>query len=310
MFRILTLIAAVFMFAPLSAESKDFPSKPIQIVVPFGPGGQGDVFTRMVLKAIETAKISPVPFVVLNKPGAGGSIGSRFVKNAKPDGHTLLALHQTLITSQIMGITDYGTEAFEPVAETHNTCIVWASSKKSKFDTFAKVVAASKANPNSVKVGTAVGTLSHLSGLIMANAANIKVNHVNVGGGKNRVRGLMGGHIDLAELVAAPIARPKSPLQGLVYMGEKRHPKMPNVPTSKELGHDAIACVNNWWFAPKGTPKDVIKTLASFMKRAVEETDLKQTISKRGQEAEFFTGPKLAARIAASKRSLAASKPK
>lgn len=309
MFRMKAILIAAAAALPFSAQAADFPTKPIKIVVPFPPGGQGDVFTRMVLQAIDANKLSPVPFVVINKPGAGASIGSRFVKDAKPDGYTLLALHQTLITSQIMGVTDYGIDAFKPVAETHNTCILWASSKKGNYASFADVVGASKAKPNSVKVGTSVGTISHFSGLMMAGAAGIKVNHVNVGGGKNRVRGLLGGHIDLAELVVAPVIRKNSGLQAVVYMGPKRHPKIPNVPTAQELGHDAIACLNNWWLAPKGTPDAVVAALAGILKKVVEETDLKKSVAARGQQAEFFTGAALQARIDDSVKRLSALKP-
>lgn len=310
MLRATTLIAAAIAVIPMSTQAAEFPTKPIKIVVPFAPGGQGDVFTRMVLQAIEKNKISPVPFVVLNKPGAGGSIGSRFVKDAKPDGYTLLALHQSLITSQIMGVTDYGVDAYQPVAETHNTCISWAASTKSQYDTLAKVIAASKAKPKSVKVGTSVGTISHFSGLMMAKAAGIQVNHINVGGGKNRVRGLLGGHIDMAEMAVAPVLRPNSGLRALVYMGKARHPKLPDVPTAKDLGYDAVACLNNWWFAPKGTSAPVVATLAGILKKAVNETDLKQSVAKRGQVAEFYTGVEMEARIADSVKRLSGLKPK
>jgi tripartite-type tricarboxylate transporter receptor subunit TctC len=99
-------------------------------------------------------------------------------------------------------------------------------------------------------------------------------------------------------------------MKGLVYLASKRHPKLPNVPTAKELGYDVESCVNYWWLTTKGTPADRVATLAAAFKKATELPELRKTLTKRGVNVEFYTGAALMARMKANEKSLTAIAPK
>ena len=99
-------------------DGGSYPAKPIKLVVPFGPGGGSDTFGRIIKLGIDEAGLLPQPFVIINRPGGSATIGSRYVRDAKPDGYTLLLLHDAIITAKYSGKVKYGPEAFEPVAST------------------------------------------------------------------------------------------------------------------------------------------------------------------------------------------------
>ena len=123
MLRILTIITACLLAQTSNGlvranEQDDYPNRPIKIVVPFAPGGSSDTLARIIKRAVEENKLLPQPLVIINRGGAGGTIGSRSVKNAAPDGYTMLLLHDAILTAKFAGNAPYGAEAFRPVAAT------------------------------------------------------------------------------------------------------------------------------------------------------------------------------------------------
>lgn len=118
-----------------SEDSMDavYPQRPIKVIVPFSAGGGSDTFARIIQRAIEDQELLPEPLVIVNVPGAGGTIGSRRVKDARPDGYTLLLLHDGIMTAQHSGQAAYGPEAFEPVAGTGDVGLVIAVTDDSPY---------------------------------------------------------------------------------------------------------------------------------------------------------------------------------
>ncbi|NQV95388.1 MAG: tripartite tricarboxylate transporter substrate binding protein [Sphingomonadales bacterium] len=299
----LKLAIAAAMAIPLAtgaAAQADYPEKPVQIVVPFGPGGAGDIFARVFVNAINENNLFGQPMVVVNEPGGGTTVGSGEVKDAAPDGYTILQLHQTLITSKLMGTSDYGPEAFDPIAETHHVCMTYASKEGSGLDTLDDVRAMSAANPGSVKEASLLGSLVHFSSAMLNDAADLGVKSVNVGGGGKRNASVLGGHTQTMVTMPFVVAKPDSGFHGLAFLGAERHPALPDVPTAIELGYDVEACVNYWWFAPKGTPADRVAALADAFAKAAELESVVAAMTDRGVEIEVLTGAKLQARIDAN----------
>ena len=109
-----------------SEEQSSYPSRPVKVVVPFAAGGGSDVLARILLSGVERSAVSREPLVVLNVGGAGGTIGSRRVKNAEPDGYEILALHDGVFTARQFGKVGYGYEAFTPIAATGRDGVVVA----------------------------------------------------------------------------------------------------------------------------------------------------------------------------------------
>ncbi len=128
-FRIPILFAVFLIVVSGCAQSSTsepvtYPQRPIKLIVPFAAGGGSDTFARILQKAIEEHQLLSQPLVIINVPGAGGTVGSRRVKNARPDGYTLLLLHEGIMTSQAAGLTNFGPEAFQPICGTGSTGMV------------------------------------------------------------------------------------------------------------------------------------------------------------------------------------------
>ena len=135
------------LFMPLllvGIARAEYPERPIQIVVPFGPGGGTDTYARALKQVIEENDLLPQPLVIVNVPGAGATIGSRRVKNAEPDGYTLLLLHEAIVTAKYSGQADYGPEAFEPIAGTGQQGMVIAVREDSPHRSLQDLLDAAK----------------------------------------------------------------------------------------------------------------------------------------------------------------------
>ena len=117
----------------LSTEEARYPARPVKVVVPFAAGGGSDVLVRILVSGVERSAVAGQPLVVLNVGGAGGTIGSRRVKNAKPDGYEILALHDGIFTAKQFGKVDYGYESFVPIAATGRDGVVVAVRDDSRF---------------------------------------------------------------------------------------------------------------------------------------------------------------------------------
>ncbi len=298
-----TLALAVTSHA---VAQESYPSQPIQLVVPWKPGGPGDTYGRMIANAINDNKLLPQPVAVINVPGGGTTIGSRDVRDADADGYRVLFQHQTLITSELMGTADYGIEAFEPIAETNNFCLVYGTAADSGIESMAGLKEQADANPGSIKDATLLGSLSHFSSEMLNSAAGIDMGYVNIGGGSARTTSLLGGHTQVAIMPPSAVTRSDGRLRALVFMGAERHPDLPDVPTAVELGYDVVSCLNYMWFAPKGTPKERVDVLTDALRKAMELPELREAMIKRGVVPEFHTGEALLTRISDSQKALKA----
>ncbi len=288
---------AIVAAAPQVSLAQDFPSKPIKVIVPFAAGGQGDVLARLIIKRIEELELLSQPMVVVNVPGGGTTIGVRQAKKADPDGHTLLYLHQTIMTSQLTGKLDFKYTELEAVAETNNTCLLTATAEGSGIESAENWIEQAKAEPKGMKEATLVGSAAHFTGAMIGKAAEMELGFVNAGGGAKRIASILGNHTKTAVLVATPVAKnPK--LHAIVYYGEERNPQIPDTPTAKELGYDVVSCLNNVWWAPAGLPTEVTSTLGNAFKAVMADEALIKEIEAKGQEVSFHSGDELDARLA------------
>lgn len=302
----LAVVASTGIGTTAAIAQDAFPSEPIQLIVPWGPGGPGDTYGRMIANAINENDLLPQPIVVVNMPGGGTTIGSRDVRDSEADGHRLLFSHQTLITAELMGTSDFGADAFEPVAETNNFCLVYGTASDSGIESMASLREQVEANPGTVNDATLLGSLSHFSSEMLNTAAGIDMGYVNVGGGAARTTSLLGGHTQVAIMPPSEVERSDGRLRALVYMGPERHPDLPDVPTAIELGYGFESCLNYWWFAPEGTPQDRLDVIRTALQQAIELPELQQAMIDRGVTPEFHTGAEFQARIAANVEALTA----
>lgn len=297
------LALSVSAAGPAAAQA--YPEKPIKVIVPFAAGGQGDVKARLVIQRIEEMDLLEQPMVVVNVPGGAATIGIRQARDADPDGYTLLFIHQTMMTAELMGTLDFKYSEMVPVAETNFSCLMTATAEGSGIADVQDWIDQTRAAPGGVKEATLVGSIAHFTTEMFANAADMKVGYVNAGGGADRIASILGNHTKTAVVVPTPVTRnPK--LKGLVYYGEARHGDLPDVPTAKELGHDVVSCLDNIWYAPAGTPDEVVDTLAGAFEQVTSDPQFATTIEAKGDEVKFLAGEALDAHLAAIYEDLSA----
>jgi tripartite-type tricarboxylate transporter receptor subunit TctC len=271
-----------------------YPEKPIKVIVPNPPGGSLDVIARVFQKALE--KALPQPIVVVNVVGGGTSIGSRQVKEAPADGHTVLVNHQALMTAAATGVADFGPEAFTPVAQTGADPTVFIVHKSAPINSLKDLFAAASAAPNTLKAGVQIGALNHLATLAAAKAGgDVKFRYVQTGGGAPSLTALMGQHIDITQLplsVAASYHR-SGDVRIIALFEPARHPDVPDVPAAREQGYDVVLPIMNVWWMPKGTPQDRVDAFASALEKAMDDPEVRRHLKDSLMSAVFVRGSAL-----------------
>jgi tripartite-type tricarboxylate transporter receptor subunit TctC len=281
-FKVISLVAVV-MCASLSLYSADakYPSKPIQVIVPAGPGGDTDLNARMLAKYLEKELGQPV--VIVNVNGAGGTLGTRKVKDSDADGYTVVFYHPSLFLNKIMGLVDYTYTEFEnagiSVMDDTNIFIVNASSP---YQNLKDVTGAAKAKPGTLKFATETGGFTHLQVLAYQDAAKVKLNVVDVGSAAQRTVALLGKQVDMIGIqygiVKDYISSGKFRVVGV--LAEKRNPMIPEVKTFKEQGVNIAFSKFFYYMFPKKTPAAVVNRFSAALKKVSTNKDLKADLNK------------------------------
>lgn len=282
------MIAAVFSFSLLltgcgggAKPTVQYPTKPIQVVVPAGAGGDTDTNARIFAKYLE--KELGKPIVIVNAGGAGGTAGTRKVKDAPADGYTVLTYHNSLAVQKAIGLTDFSLADFEVanVALLDDTN-VYVVNANSPYKSMQDVVAASKANPKSVKLGTEVGNLTHLWALAIEDKAGIKFNIVDAGAAAAKIAALMGNQIDIIPTQYGLVKQyvDAGNFRAIGILNDKRHPQIPDVPTFKEQGIDVAKTKYFFYAFPKGTPKEIVEKFNVASKKVSENPEYKAEMAK------------------------------
>lgn len=234
-------VAAVAVLAVQSAPAQDtgFPNRVAKIVVPFTPGGTGDILPRAIAEHLSSAWRQPV--IVDNKAGAGGSIGAKFVADAAPDGYTLLASPPgpLAINQSIFRNLSYDPAKFEPVSLFAIVPIVLAVRSTLPVHTVQELIDYARANPNKLSYASAgPGSTPHLVGSMFASTAKIELVHIPYKGSSQPVTDLVGGQVDVYfdNLTNAQQFYKAGKIKILGVASDKRSPNIPAVPTMKEAG--------------------------------------------------------------------------
>lgn len=285
--------------APNSGPS-EFPRKPIKVIVPFGVGGDSDSFTRIVQKTLRDQGLLPQPLVVINVPGAGGTVGSRRVRDAAPDGYTILNLHEGILSSKYAGRVPYGPEAFRPIAATGQSNLVICVREESRYRDLADLIAAAAKHPDTILFGMAQGTPTHFAGRRLEVAGGTaKFRMVATGGGAKRFNDLVGEHIDATPFALAEyLGFEAGGVRAIAYLAEERHPSLPDLPTARELGFDVVMPHIQYWWAPRSTPDAAVDRIADALEAAMSTRYLLGKLSESRTEPLFLRGEQLEAHLA------------
>jgi tripartite-type tricarboxylate transporter receptor subunit TctC len=273
---------------PASAQGANWPTKPVKFVVPFPPGGTVDPIARLL--AVRLTESMGQQFIVENKPGASGSIGTAFVAKSAPDGYTFVFVFDTHAVNPtlIPGMQFDTVKDLAPVMLIGTAPMAIATHPSKPYKTFADVIAAAKAKPDTISYGTiGNGSLGHLTMTLVQQAGGFKIIHVPYKGGGPMTQDALGGQVDLAVgsvAVLAPHIK-GGKLRGLAVTGDKRSNSMPDVPSLSEQGFPGFSALA-WWgvFAPTGTPKPILDKFHAELVKALEKPDLRKTLTDLGMD--------------------------
>ena len=279
------------------AAAQEFPTRPINIVAPFPPGGQADLMARPTAAAME--KILKSPVVVVNKTGAAGAVGMAFVANSKPDGYTLLmALSSISVIPEADKLFDrkpaYTMDQLIPIALVSADPTILVCRAERPWKSVKELVEDAKKRPDGISYSSSgiYGTL-HMAMEMLIHSAGIKLKHVPYGGAAPALTALLGGHVDcMAAGPAVVLPHIKAgKLRALAGWGEKRIAVLPELPTLKELGYDAVFYIWAGMFAPKGTPEPIMKKLRDTVRAAMQEPDFKAALDKMETPIAYLDAP-------------------
>jgi tripartite-type tricarboxylate transporter receptor subunit TctC len=294
--------AAASTFAP-AALAQAFPSKPMKIVVPFPPGGTGDVQARVIGEYI--ARTLGQPVLVENKPGAGTIIGSAQVAQAPADGHTLLLMANSfVINAKLRGssLPYAGLKAFEPVAGLTESPQMVAVNSASPWRTFKEWMDAAKAKPDTISYATfGPASTQHIAAEMLVRQAGLRMTYVPFPGGAPAVNSVLAGHTQsvLANVNEIQPFVEAGKLRALAVTSPKRLPALPQVPTVAESGLPGYAA--SAWFglcAPAGTPRDAIAKIAGAATAALADPEISKKLVTLGLQPFPMDPAQFAAHIA------------
>jgi len=260
------LAALALPAAALPASATTYPQRAVHLVVPFPPGGPADIVARPLADRLIAALGQPV--VVLNKPGASGTLGAAFVAKAEPDGYTLLLGTSNELT---MSPGLYAKLPYDPIRDFApiTTVILFPNvlvvNKNVPAGSAEELVALTRQNPGKISYGTSgTGSTNHLTTELYRVAANLDVNYVPYRGGAPAMTDLLGGqiHAMFATMPSSSGLINGGALRALMVTDTKRWPAIPNVPSATEAGLPEVQVISfNGVLAPAGTPAPVIKKL-------------------------------------------------
>jgi tripartite-type tricarboxylate transporter receptor subunit TctC len=276
------------LFAPVLAMAQNYPTKPVRIVLPFGPGGVADIITRTIAPKLSDSFGQQV--IVDNMPGAGGIRASETVAGAAPDGHTLLLLTNGNAVSQALfkSLPYDPMNDFAMISTVGFFSMVIVTSGKSKYKTLQDVIAEAKRSPGKLNIGTITpGGTQHLAGELFRTSAGIDalvVPHKTTG---EVVIGVRNGTLDVGVDFIAPLISgiKAGDLRALAVTAGKRFPGLPDVPTAQEAGVPGYDVASwNALAAPAKTPAAVIKRVHAELVKALASPDVQKRFAELGVE--------------------------
>lgn len=291
--HLLGLVLGILAFIP-AAPAADYPTRPITFIIPYAAGGGTDINARLVAAYMEKKLGQPV--VVLNKTGGGGAIGTREIALSEPDGYKLgiLSYPDAPVISAVRGKeAGFANEDLVVLGCFTSSPNVLAVRGDGPVKTFEEFVAYAKKNPK--KISVSVPSAAHKLGVIeMEDALGIDINPVMFKSGNEAMNNLLGGHV-MATFCAVQFALPARD-KGVIVIasaGEKRIPKLADVPTLKEKGHPVVNLALRIICAPKDVPEPIRNKLVAVFREMANDAEFAAKVNGTGEVFEAKIGAEL-----------------
>lgn len=278
------------------AQSAPFPNMPIRVVVPFAPGGTGDVVAR-ILGDRAGAELGQ-PMIIENRSGANGVVGAQFVARARPDGHTLLRMATAHVILPSLQQLPYDWERdLVPVFGVTATPLVFAVRGNSGIRSFEDLAALARARQGGVDYASGgAGSVSHLAAITLVKALNIRATHIPYRGFAGAVEALRGDQVHLICVTVADVIEMtrSGDFRLLGVAAARRQAELPDAPTMAELGFaDFVASSWNAYLAPAGTPASVVARLFEAFSKASGDPAVQQQFARLSVQTISMSQPDL-----------------
>jgi len=295
--RALRPVAALLFAAALPLHAQDYPRGSITLVIPLAPGDATDTSARAI--ADELSRELKVSIVPVNRPGAGGAVGTEAVVKAKPDGNTIILTNNASLVFR--SILDPKTASYNPLTDLTPLGLAMRSPSilavrgDAPYKTLAELVEYSKANPGSVRIGTAgAGSVGEFCIRTINSLTGARLIPVPFTGASPGVTALLGGHVEGVVLALGTMTGHlrSGALRGLVI--SSRYPDFPDIPTLSDLGY-AERLFGIWvaFFAPAGIPPEVGRTLVPALERAITSPAIAAKLKPLGMLMDYSPPEKL-----------------
>ena len=302
------IVLVLCALVPLSAAAQEptFPNRaPLEITVLFPAGSSADVTARMLADGMSRHLNQRV--LVVNRPGAGGAIGYKYVASQKPDGYSLVWNSNSISTTYHSGQLGFDYQAFDAVARVLVESVVLAVRSDARWRTLQEFVSDGKARPKALNVGhSGIGSHTHISLAALTSKAGIEVNEVPYGAAQV-VPNLVGGHVDAVVQLPAALAAPvkQGQVRLIAALIPNRDPALPEVATAREQGVDVSLEAWRGIAVPRGTPRALISQLESAIRNTVTSAEFVKASQNMGVRPAFMPADEFGALIAKEDAELA-----
>ena len=296
--KILLALLALLAFN-VKAQEPAFPQRgPLEITVLFPAGSSADVTARMLADGMSRQLGQRV--LVVNRPGAGGAIGYKYVAAQKPDGYSLVWNSNSISTTFHSGQLNFDYRAFDAVARVLSESVVLAVRTDAPWRTLGDFVADAKAKPKAISVGhSGIGSHTHISLAALVNAGGVEVNEVPFAAAQV-VPSLVGGHVNAVVQFPGALAAPlkQGQIRLLASLTQNRDPAWPDVPTARELGLEVVLDAWRGIAVPRGTPQPIISQIEGAIRATTSSPEFVAQSEKLGVRPAFLSAAEFSALVA------------
>lgn len=296
LFSVVFVVVAILglLSATVALGAEGYPSKPIKLVVTYNPGGGNDSTARVFSKYAQ--EFLGEPLIVTNIDGAGGVVGARNVLESKPDGYTLLWMHEALITGHYAGMQNFTWKDFTPICQAASTADVIVVKADSPIKSVSDLIAMAKVNPKKIRMPINIGATTHFEAAaidVASGGGNLVL--VSSGGGADRIQKLLGGFYEAASLnLATALGYIKDgQFRALAVTSPKRSPFLPNVPTMLESGYKVKKPYTLNVYGPSNLPKAMAVKLSQAFEKMCKDPRVKADLAKFASVPSYLNADQL-----------------
>ena len=294
-----TLAAAAFGFIGFQANAADFPSKGIQLIVPYSAGGGTDLVARAFADAAN--KNLPEAIGVVNRTGGGGAVGLTAIAKARPNGYTIGMGTAEITMLPHMGLASFKADEFKAIAQLNGDPAAITVREDAPWQTVEEFLAYAKEHPKEVRVGNSgTGAIWHLAAEALSKETGAEFNNIPFEGANPAVTALLGGHIEAVSVSPAEVSNfvNAGQLRMLGVMADERVKAFPDVPTLKEGGIDLSIGTWRGIVVPKGLPEDALAVISEATKKAADDATFQDQLAKMNLNFAYLDGDAFQEKIA------------